>query len=141
MDKIVVNDDRLLITYTISHHDQVLEASAQGEPVKYQMGAGQWPVQLELAMLGEKVGAQLDIKLQAGDNVFGPADPERVVTMNATDFNTEQQPGALIEFDLENGETFEGQILSVFADKIEVDFNHPYAGRDLNIKIQIVSIV
>jgi FKBP-type peptidyl-prolyl cis-trans isomerase SlpA len=98
-------------------------------------------VQLELAMRGEKVGAQLDINLEAVDNAFGAADAGRVVTMDTIDFKTEPQPGELIEFKLENGETLEGQILSVFADKIEVDFNHPYAGRDLNIKIQIVSIL
>jgi len=141
VDEFVANDDSLLITYTISHYDQVLEANAQGEPVKYQMGAGQWPVQLELAMIGEKAGAQLDIKLLAGDSVFGTPDPERVVMMDAIDFKAAPQPGELLEFKLENGETLEGQILSVFADKIEVDFNHPYAGRDLNIKIQIVSIL
>jgi FKBP-type peptidyl-prolyl cis-trans isomerase 2 len=141
MAKLIANDGSLRINYTISHHDKVLEASAQGEPVKYQMGTGQWPVQLELAMLGEKVGAQLDIKLLAADEAFGCVDPERVVTMDAIDFKAEPQPGELIEFNLENGECLEGQILSVFADKIEVDFNHPYAGRDLNIKIQIVSIL
>ncbi len=139
--RVVGQEDRLLIAYTIRHQEQVLETNAPGEPVEYIMGEGQWPIQIELAMLGEKAGEQLVLHYKAGDDVFGRTDPERIVTMDAIDFKSEPDPGQLIEFNLENGEMIEGQILSVFADKIEVDFNHPYAGRDLNILIQIVSIL
>ncbi len=139
--RVVAQDDRLLIRYTIRHQDQILEANASGKPVEYQMGEGQWPIQIELAMLGEKAGEKLVLQYRSGDNVFGGADPERIVTMDAVDFRSEPEPGQLVDFSLENGEMIEGQILSVFGDKIEVDFNHPYAGRDLNIQIQIVSIL
>ena len=139
--RVVAQDDHLLITYTIRHRDQILEANAPGEPVEYRMGEGQWPIQIELAMLGEKVGEQLVLQYKVGDNVFGCTDPERIVSMDAVDFKSEPEPGELIEFNVDNGDMIEGQILSVFADKIEVDFNHPYAGRDLNILIQIVSIL
>jgi FKBP-type peptidyl-prolyl cis-trans isomerase 2 len=139
--RVVAQDDQLQITYSIRHQDQVLETSAPGESVAYKMGEGQWPIQIELAMLGEEAGKQLALQYIAGDNVFGCTDPERIVTMDAVDFEPEPEPGQLIEFKLEKGEVIEGQILSVFADKIEVDFNHPYAGRDLTILIQIVSIL
>ena len=140
-DQRVTENDRLLISYEIRHQKQILEKSPPHETVEYLMGTGQWPVQLELAMLGEMVGECLSIKLKASDNAFGPAEPDRIVSMDAIDFENPPDPGELIEFKLENGENVEGQILSVFADKIEVDFNHPYAGRDLDIQIQIVSIL
>ena len=105
------------------------------------MGAGQWPPQLELAMLGECAGAQLKIDLNASDNAFGAPDPERIVAMEAVDFEAAPEPGELIEFRLPDEQMLEGQVLAVFGDKIEVDFNHPYVGRDLTFEIHIHTIV
>jgi len=138
--KCVNSEDSLLITYTIRHQNQVLEQISGNEPVDYQMGVGQWPVQLELAMLGEAEGECLDISLRASENAFGAAEPDRIISMDIVDFDKEPEPGELIEFTLENGDSVEGQVLSVFANNVEVDFNHPYAGRDLEFEIHIKSI-
>ncbi len=137
----VGREDRLLVSYAVWHQDQKLESCAPQEPVEYQMGAGQWPPQLELAMLGEGAGAQLNIHLKASDNAFGAPDPERIVSMQAVDFENEPEPGDLIEFRLADGELLEGQVMVVFGDTIEVDFNHPYVGRDLTFEIHIHTIV
>lgn len=139
--RIVGTDDRVMISYEVRCHGQVLEASESGEYVEYQMGAGHWPVQLELTLLGEAVGQQLEIELKAGDYAFGKPDPERIIQMDRIDFDDEPEAGELIEFTLDNGDIVEGQVLSVLADKIEVDFNHPYAGRDLSFSIHIGSIL
>ena len=140
-DRRVAIDDRLMISYTVWYQDKILESSEAQESVEYKMGAGQWPIQLDLAMLGEAIGTHLNIKLKDSDNAFGPADPDRIITMDAVDFESEPEPGELIEFRLADGELLEGQVLAVFGDKIEVDFNHPYAGRDLTFEIHIHSIV
>jgi len=137
----ISNDDGLMISYTIKHQEQVLESVAAQEAIGYQMGTGQWPIQLELAMLGEQAGARLRIEVRSADNVFGSADPDRIVTMDRVDFASPPQPGELVEFALVDEQGLEGQVLSVFGDKIEVDFNHPYVGRDLIFDIHIHSIV
>ena len=136
----VTSESRLLITYDISCGGEQLEASELDEAVEYQMGQGMWPIQLELEMLNEAVGTNLQVVVRAVDNVFGKLDPERVMQLQQNDFSQAPEPGELIEFELPDGETVEGQILSTFGDQVEVDFNHPYAGRDLNIRIRIEAI-
>ena len=137
----VGSEDCLMISYTVWHQDKKLESCAPQEPVEYQMGSGQWPPQLELAMLGKGVGAHLNIHLKASDNAFGAPDPERIVSMEALDFENEPEPGDLIEFRLADGELLEGQVLVVFGDTIDIDFNHPYVGRNLTFEIDIHRIV
>ena len=132
---------RLLISYDIRCGGEQLEASEPNQPIEYQMGQGLWPIQLELEMLNEVVGACLQVAVSAVNDVFGPIDPERVMQLQQADFSHAPDPGELIEFELPDGETVEGQVLSTFGDQVEVDFNHPYAGRDLDIQIRIESIL
>jgi FKBP-type peptidyl-prolyl cis-trans isomerase 2 len=137
----VEEGDLLLIAYQIRHGSIVLESSEPEDSVEYQMGVGHWPLRLELALMGATVGERLNIALNAADNAFGRVDPERVIHLDVVDFVNVPEPGELIEFNLENNEAIEGQVLSVFGDKIEVDFNHPYVGRDLDFTIHIKSIL
>lgn len=133
--------DRILIRYEIRHQQQILEATEGDETIEYHMGEGHWPDQIESEILGKPVGATLEVNLLASDNAFGPIDPGRILTMQARDFAHVPEPGALVQFTLPDGEETEGQVLRVFGEQLEVDFNHPYAGRDLSFKIQINRVV
>lgn len=110
--KYVGSDDRLMITYKVYHQGKLLEESGALGAEVYQMGEGHWPIQIELAMLGEAVGACLHINLSAVEKVFGEANPERIIQMDSTDFESEPEPGELIVFKLQNGEEIEGQVAS-----------------------------
>lgn len=140
-EKRVGSGDRLRIVYSIRHQQRVLEASDAGESVVYSMGQGQWPQALEAAMLEAREGDRLQLHFDAADNLFGRPDPDRIVEMEQGDFAVEPNPGELIEFELSNGERIEGQVLLVIGDTIQVDFNHPYAGRELDVEIEIISIL
>jgi len=137
----VGSEQQILIEYQISSDGQQLEGSEPGQPVAYQMGQGQWPIQLELAMFNEPIGTELNLHLAASEQAFGVADPERIIVMSLDDFPAPPQIGALLEFTLPNAEATEGQVLKISGDQVEVDFNHPYAGRDLSVMIKLVSIV
>lgn len=139
--KKVTSEARLLISYSICCGGEQLEATEPDETIEYQMGQGLWPIQLELEMLNENVGTRLQVAIRAVDNVFGNIDPERVMQLQQQDFSQAPEPGELIEFELPDGETIEGQVLKTLGDQVEVDFNHPYAGRDLDIQIRIKSIL
>ena len=138
--RVVGAQDTLMICYQIEWNGRVLEGSLDGPAQSYQMGVGQWPAQLETAILGSQLGRELQVEINARDDVFGKFDPERVLRMHQTDFKQSPAVGELIEFTLPNGQQTEGQVLSVFNDNIEIDFNHPYIGRDLVVKIRIDTI-
>ena len=67
----VGRDDRLLLHYSVYCQGQELEASPEGEAVEITMSSGEWPLQLELAMLEQPAGAQLSVPIEASENAFG----------------------------------------------------------------------
>ncbi len=136
----VAGNDRISIEYRILHRGRELESSKPGRVVDYQLGQGDWPDALEKALLGARAGECLSLHFEASDNLFGRPDPARIIDMDRRDFGREPGPGELIEFEVANGERVEGQVLLLYDDKIQVDFNHPYAGRELDIEIKIISI-
>lgn len=140
VSRCITESNSLLLSYRISHRGKILEQSDPGQPIEYTMGQGLWPVQVELALIGEEVGRQLNLTLGPDDNAFGRADPERIIKMPRDDFADAPQTGQLIEFELANGEPVEGQVLAVSEEEVEVDFNHPYAGRELDFEIVIEKI-
>ena len=137
----VDSDDTLLLTYSISSADTLLEGNVDADPIEYIMGTGLWPMQIEFAMHGEQAGAELNINVRASEHVFGAPDIERILQLDAMDFDEEPAIGELVEFRLPDGALIEGQVLSQINDKLEVDFNHPYVGRDLKIYIKIETII
>lgn len=139
--RVVRATDQLLICYEIHHRGKLLEGGLQDKPQAYQMGGEQWPTQLEQKMIGQRQGGQIQVPIQAVDSVFGETDPQRIVQMKLSDFAEMPEPGALIEFKLPQDQQAEGQILSIMNDVVEVDFNHPYSGRDLDFHIRIHAII
>ena len=115
-------EDSLIMQYEILHENTVLECNEAPEGDKYKMGEGYWPIQVELAMLDQSVPCKMTVNVLAKDNVFGEIDPERVLSMIHDDFDTTPALGELIEFDLPDGQSVEGQVLDVSDDAIKVDF-------------------
>jgi FKBP-type peptidyl-prolyl cis-trans isomerase SlpA len=52
----------------------------------------------------------------------------------------ELEPGLIIEFATEEGETLPGTILDFNDDEVRVDLNHPLAGQTVRYSVKIVSI-
>lgn len=129
------------LAYRILADEQELESASEAEPATLQLGQGEWPAQLELALIGELPGAELRVAVSAQEQVFGEVDPARVQTLAVDDFDC-KPPGAgcLMAFELPGGEEIEGVVLKADASAVEVDFNHPYAGRDLQVEIKVLAI-
>jgi FKBP-type peptidyl-prolyl cis-trans isomerase SlpA len=56
-------------------------------------------------------------------------------------FSERVQPdlGALVEFELPDGESIAGHVVGISDDGVSVDFNHPLIGRDCVYEIAIVA--
>jgi len=134
---------RIKVAYKISLLDgQRLEEAKQSAPEIIQLGEGSWPIQLELALMGEAPGSEISVDILAGEQAFGEFDPARVQQLVLSDFgDTPPESGQLIEFTLPNGEQLEGVVTELDQTHAEVDFNHPYIGRDLHIDVTIVEVL
>jgi FKBP-type peptidyl-prolyl cis-trans isomerase SlpA len=105
----------------------VLEDNFDDEPMTVQLGRG------------EMAEETIDI---GPDLAFGYVEETLFRSIPRVEFDPELElePGLIIEFATEEGETLPGTILDFNDDEVRVDLNHPLAGQTVRYSVKIVSI-
>ncbi len=139
---LVALGDTLTVAYDVClRSGEVMESASSSEPETIVLGSGRWPVQVELSLVGLSIGEQCRVELRAEDQAFGVIDPARVVSLLQSDFKDQPSLGELIDFSLPDGESIAGLVVGCDEKEVEVDFNHPYAGRDVCFEVEILERV
>jgi FKBP-type peptidyl-prolyl cis-trans isomerase 2 len=96
---------------------------------------------LELALIGLREGQEETIDI-GPDLAFGYVEETLFRSIPRVEFDPELElePGLIIEFATEEGETLPGTILDFNDDEVRVDLNHPLAGQTVRYSVKIVSI-
>ncbi len=121
--------------------DSVLEDNFDDEPMTVELGRGEMAEGLELALLGLREGEEQTIDI-GPDLAFGYVDETlfRAIPRAEFDPELELEPGLIIEFATEDGETLPGTILEFDENEVRVDLNHPLAGQTVRYSVRIVSV-
>jgi FKBP-type peptidyl-prolyl cis-trans isomerase SlpA len=120
----------------------VAESTFDDEALTFTMGDGALVEGLELGLYGLRAGDVQRLVLQP-EQAFGLHDPGKLHTMARAEFSSELalEPGVLLVFDTPSGEELSATVVSLNADTVEVDFNHPLAGRVIVFDVRIISVV
>jgi FKBP-type peptidyl-prolyl cis-trans isomerase SlpA len=113
------------------------------EPVNLVIGDGNLLEGFEKSLLGLRAGDRRTVHLPPED-AFGPWNPDNVQLFDTVQFvkTGEGRPevGTMMEFQDKGGGTLAGVVKSVNDDKVEVDFNHPLAGRNVVFEVEIAKV-
>ncbi len=117
----------------------IVDSNKGAEPLEFIVGLGQIIPGLENALVGMAKGESGDIMVLAAD-AYGDVNPEAIQTLPIDQFDGVD----LVEGMSLYGQGDEGQTVQVivksFDDKeVNVDFNHPLAGKDLMFSVTILS--
>jgi len=120
----------------------VAESTFEDEPLTFTMGDGTLVEGLELGLYGLKAGNTQRLVLEP-EQAYGLHDPARLHQLSRSEFSTELElePGVIIGFDTPTGEELPGTIISLTDETVEVDFNHPLAGRVVVFEVEIIAVV
>ncbi|MEN8206697.1 MAG: FKBP-type peptidyl-prolyl cis-trans isomerase [Pseudomonadota bacterium] len=120
----------------------VAESTFEDEPLTFTMGDGTLVEGLELGLYGLKAGDTQRLVLEP-EQAFGLHDPAKLHQLPRSEFSTELalEPGVIIGFDTPSGDELSGTIVSLSDESVEVDFNHPLAGRVLVFEVEIIAVV
>ena len=128
----------------------VAESTFDGEPLTFTMGDGSLVEGLELGLYGLRSGDCQRLELYPEQH-FGLHDPAKVHQMARSEFGTEfgaesdtgivLQPGVIVGFDTLAGEELSGTVVSLDEATVDVDFNHPLAGRTVIFDVEIIDVV
>lgn len=121
----------------------VAEESFGKEPLSFTIGDGTMIEGLEQLLVGLHVGEKANFMV-APEDAFGMHDPDKVHVMERTEFPLEMseqlQPGQLVAFNTPAGDEMLGMVKDLTIDRVEVDFNHPLAGRVIQFEVEILKV-
>lgn len=138
----VTANSQISLHFSLKMDDgQVIDSTFERAPASFSMGDGSLLPGFESRLVGLVTGdrKEFDIPPEEG---FGQPNPNNIQVMKRSDFAADMpiSPGLVVSFaDAQNAE-LPGVIASVEGDRIEVDFNHPLAGKTLKFEVQILEV-
>ena len=138
----IERNSRVTLYYSIGlTDDQLLEENFGDEPMTVTLGRGEMAEGLELALIGLTAGDEQTIDI-GPDLAFGFIDETLLRALPRAEFDPELElePGLIIEFANEDGDTLPGTITSFDDNQVQVDLNHPLAGQTVRYSVKIVAV-
>ncbi|HKZ47937.1 MAG TPA: peptidylprolyl isomerase [Thermoplasmata archaeon] len=117
------------------------DSNRGGEALPFRVGAGEVIAGFEEAVRGMRPGERKTFTLPP-EQAYGERDEEMVVEIpRASMPEGEVAKGMAVRFKLpDDGEEVDGTIVSLDAERVLVDFNHPLAGKALTFEIEVVGV-
>lgn len=116
-----------------------VDTTRRGQPATFDVGDGNLLPGFEQALMGLRAGDDAQIEL-APEQAFGEHRRENVQLMDREGFPQEDlEPGTMMSFAGPGGE-LPGVVRRVFERTVEVDFNHPLAGRRIVFDVSILKV-
>lgn len=138
-----ISDNQVVsIHYELRNVDngEILDSNINAAPLSFIVGKGQIIPGLEEKIKELKAGENADIKVAAAD-AYGIYDENAVQTLPKEQFaGLELQVGMTLYGQGEHGETVQVIVKNFNDDTVEIDFNHPLAGKDLLFAISILEV-
>ena len=135
--------DTVKVHYRGKLHDgSVFDETSDREPLQFTIGGGQVIPGFEEAVVGMNPGDSKTTELPA-EKAFGPYLEERVVEVPKNKFaRWEPEPtvGERVPIPQPEGPPIAVTVTEVTESNVTVDFNHPLAGEELTIDIELVEI-
>ena len=128
--------------YTLTDDEgNILDSSANAEPLVYLHGASNIIPGLENALAGKKSGDTLDVRV-APEEGYGVASDDLIQEVPREMFQGVDniEPGMTFQAQDQSGYLQQVTVTAVTDALITVDSNHPLAGKHLNFAVTIVNV-
>ena len=139
---LIERNSRVTLHYRLgSTDDRVLEDNFDEEPLTVDLGRGEMAEGLELALIGLRPGDEQTIDI-GPDLAFGHVDETLFRALPRAEFDPgfELEPGLIIEFATETGDTLPGTIIDFDDQVVHIDLNHPLAGQTVRYSVRIIAV-
>lgn len=126
--------------YVLKVDGRAIDTSRDAEPIEYTHGESQILPGLEEQLQGLEEGQHKVVAVEP-EGAYGQPDPEAVRSFPRSAFRDLQEvrAGQMIRGKV-GGDEFRATIVSVDADQVLLDMNHPLAGKTLEYEVEIVKV-
>ncbi|ADZ89602.1 FKBP-type peptidyl-prolyl cis-trans isomerase [Marinomonas mediterranea] len=137
---VVTESSKVTLFFELSLEDgQVVDTNFGKTPASFEFGDGNLLPEFEAVLLGLKAGDSRSFNM-APEKAFGAHNPSNVQAISRDQFEMDLEQGMVVSFADANKNELPGVIAQINEKTVEVDFNHPLAGRTLTYKIEIVEV-
>ena len=132
---------RVTLNFALKLAGGELVDATDGKAATFSMGDGSLLPGFEQAILGLRAGAEQRFDIPA-DQGFGQPNEENIHILRKEEFSDSisLETGLVVSFADAEGHSLPGVVKRVFEDTVEVDFNHPLAGKDLIFEVEIIAV-
>ena len=137
----ISQDQVVSIHYTLRDDaGEIIDRSAEGEPLSYLHGHGNLIPGLERELTGRKPGDRLQVKIAPTDG-YGEYDPELVqrVPRRALKGIADVRVGMRLQANTPQGPRAV-MVTHVGGDMVTLDGNHPLAGKNLDFEVEVAGV-
>lgn len=121
-----------------SQSGEILESNLEGEAISFVSGFEQVLQKLEDEVISMQTGDEKVVKFDAKDG-FGEYDDDKIQVLPKEQFaGIELEIGMELIGENEGGETVKVIVKDIADENVTIDFNHPYSGKNLEFKIQMI---
>ncbi|MBD3897943.1 FKBP-type peptidyl-prolyl cis-trans isomerase [Halomonas sp. ML-15] len=137
----VGDDMEVTLHFTLKLEDgTVVDSTRDKQPATFQVGDGNLPPGFEAPLQGLAEGDTGSYQI-GPEHAFGQHNPQNVQLLKRDDFeDVEPEVGTVMSFADAAGGELPGVIASLDGEQVEVDFNHPLAGRTLTFEVEVIKV-
>lgn len=133
---------RVTLNFALKFTDgEIIDSTFDKAPASLEIGDDNLPENFEAYLMGLVAGDKASFDVPP-EKAFGQHNPNNVQTFKRHEFSADMvlETGVMISFADARQSELPGVVSRVEGDEVEVDFNHPLAGRTLVFEVEIIDV-
>ncbi|WP_336368341.1 FKBP-type peptidyl-prolyl cis-trans isomerase [Marinobacter sp. C2H3] len=120
---------------------ETVDSTFDKAPATLDIGDDNLPENFEAYLMGMVAGDRKTYEVPP-ERGFGQHNPNNLQTFKRHEFSADMvlEPGVVVSFADARQQELPGVVSRVEGDEVEVDFNHPLAGRTLEFEVEILDV-
>ncbi len=140
-DNVIDVGKKVKMNFTMKSNGTVLETTEGKAPFEFTFGEHPMILGVQNALKGLKAGDKKSLTLTP-ENAFGQINPKAVMEFPKTQFpKADIKPGMVFNAKGKEGMPLRGIVKEVKKDTIILDFNHPLAGKELQVDFEVIEVI
>jgi FKBP-type peptidyl-prolyl cis-trans isomerase SlyD len=135
-DEVVVS-----LEYSLQVEGEIVDSTGEDEHIQFIQGHGQIIPGLESQIYGMSSGESKEVTVPAED-AYGVLDEDALGTVPRDEFPADMplEKGVALQLRDEDGEVFDAYVESVGKKSVEINLNHPLAGKELHFSVKVLDL-
>ena len=139
---LTIQDDTVVsLEYTLQVEGEIVDSTGEDEHIQFIQGHGQIIPGLESQIFGMSSGESKEVTVPAED-AYGVLDEDALGTVPRDEFPADMplEKGVALQLRDQDGEVFDAYVESVGKKSVEINLNHPLAGKELLFSVKVLDL-